>query len=221
MAPRALSDAAWIAIDAAAKAAKLSPDAEARTELARVLFEEYPAFAYDRERVAAALRQSERMLKRLNAFAEAYWWTWLPDLPSDQFRAILAGRADAFIPGNVKTERDLWCMKMLRRRPEATWHACRAIGRANRRRRNPQREFLISRLCGIWLNNFGAQYLTVTVPALGGEPRGPLIEFLLAALREIMPRRELPDRETLRDLIDREREGRDNVRQLRLQLVQR
>ena len=61
--------------------------------------------------------------------------------------------------------------------------ACQAIRRANKGHRNPQREWLISRLCGIWLDNFHAERLTVTV---GGQPGGPLINFLLAAMRQIM-----------------------------------
>jgi hypothetical protein len=211
----ALSDDAWARI---CEAAKRDPDADARAELERVLFEEYPGFARNRERVDAALRQSERMLKRLDAFATLYWWTWAPDLPPDEFHAILDGRSDAFFPANKKTEADLWCMKILRRRPLATWLACRAFRRDSEGRRNPLRGFLVSRLCSIWLYNFGGRVLTVTIPPLGGEPGGPLIEFLLAAMREVVPPHELPRREALRDAIDRERQEHERARQYSLEL---
>src|SRR5262249_7609564 len=70
----ALSDEAWARICAAAGKHKppLIPDAGTRERLSTILFEEYPAFHYDRERVAAALRRSERMLKNLKRLADDY-----------------------------------------------------------------------------------------------------------------------------------------------------
>ena len=90
---------------------------------------------------------------------------------------------------DIKHERDLYYIERLRRRALALVIASEAIRRANKGRSNAQREWLISRLCGIWLDNFHADALTVTVPGSGGPPGGPLINFLLAAMRLIMPKR--------------------------------
>jgi hypothetical protein len=195
----ALTNAAWIAI---CKAAKLLPDPETRAELSACLFAEYPAFAYDRKRVAATLKRSMAALEHCKALAKLY--QQVPARPDDIMR-----------------ERDFFYIERLHRRALAHVLACRAIRRANAGRRDPQREWLISRLCGVWLDNFGAPDLTVTVPPLGGAPRGPLIEFLLAAMRPIMPRRELPSRASLPRMIMREREERENAKQLRLELRER
>jgi hypothetical protein len=127
----ALTDRAWIRI---CEAARLLPDGEARAEMAACILE-YPAFEYDRRRVAAAYRRSLRMLKHCNALAE------------------LQASAPA---GGIMHERDLYYIEALRRRALAHVLACRAIRRANAGRRDPQREWLISRLCGIWLDHFGA-----------------------------------------------------------------
>jgi hypothetical protein len=212
-----LTDQAWADFCAAAKR---TPDAEARAVLSALLYEEYPAFHYDRKRVAAILRQSEQMLKHLDAFAELYQQAWRPHLPGDQFKAILEGRADAFFADDKDTERDLWSIATLRRRrPEALWLAARAIRRANKGRKNVQHEWLYHRLCGIWLDHFRANDLTYTVPPLGGPPQGELIAFVLAVAREVMPK--LPSAETVRDAIDRERIERENAKQLYLHFVER
>jgi hypothetical protein len=213
----ALSDQAWAKICAAA-GRPADTDIEARAALAALLFDEYPAFAYDRERIKGLLLQSERMLKHLDAFAELYRQTWLPDLPADQFQAILTGYASALT--DVKTESNLWCLKLLRQRPLAYWLAARAIRRANRGHKNVQREWLYHRLCGIWLDYFQGE-LTVTVPPWGGPPEGPLIEFMRAAMQQIIPRKELPSPENLRYAVDRERKERASVAQMRLDLQQR
>jgi hypothetical protein len=192
MAPRALTDAAWIAI---CEATRLLPDADTRAEMSAVLFLEYPHMAYNRERIATEYRLAKRMLHQLDVIAEE-----ADELLMEHHRFYLdrlRGRALAYIFG------------------------CEARRRANAGRRDSQREFLISRLCGIWLYNFGAPDLTVTVPPLGGPPRGPLIKFLLVAMSQIMPRRELPSAEALRDLIDRERRARENAKQLGLNLRRR
>jgi hypothetical protein len=197
---KALSDAAWREI---CEPAELDTDADARAELSVCLFIEYPAFTYDRKRVAADLRRDSAKLKHYKALAELYQQT--PPLPGD----------------DIKRERDLFYIERLHRRALAGVLACRAIRRANRRRSNPQREWLISRLSGIWLYNFGAPDLTYTVPSWGGPPSGPLIEFLLAAMRQIVPHDKLPKAHAWRDLIDRERRARENARQLRLDLRRR
>ena len=116
---------------------------------------------------------------------------------------------------DVMRERNLFYIERLRRSAQAQVGACQVIRRANKGHGNPQRDWLIGRLCGIWLDNFGGGRLTVTV---GNTPCGPLINFLLAAMRQVMP--DLPPPETLRDIIDREREGRENTLQLLLELKQ-
>jgi hypothetical protein len=213
-----LPEQAWADICAAAERVGLTPEPEARAVLSKILFEEYPAFVYDRKRVAAALHESEQMLKRLAAFAELYRQRWSPDLPEDEFEAILDGRAEAFFADNKKTEFDLWSIARLRRRPLGLWFANRAVRRANARKANTQREWLISRLCGVWLDHFNGQHLGVTRPSQGGKPGGPLIDYLLASMRPIIPDHALPDPETLDDAIARERKERENRRQLKLEL---
>ena len=214
-----LSDQAWAAICAAAGQHKppLIPDAEARERLSKVLFEDYPVFAYDRERVAAALRRSEQMLIHLGAFAEFYRQAWLPHLPQDEVDVIFAGRASAFIDDKDKSiERDCWSIAMLRQRAEAAWLTARAIRRAHRGHRNVQREWLCNQLCTVWLWDFHAPDLTCSVPSWGGAPYGPLIEFLRAAIREVVAEEELPSPYALRDAIRREAAEREKARQFGL-----
>jgi hypothetical protein len=192
MAPRALSDAAWITI---CQAAGLIPDSDARAEMAAILFVEYPHMAYHRAHVAKQNRLAKRMLRDLTVGMAQY-----DTLLLDHHRYYL---------------------DRLRGRAITNLFGYEALRRANAGRRDSQREWLISRLCGIWLYNFGASDLTVTNPALGGPPRGRLIKFLLAAMRQVIPRRKLPSAETLRDLIKRERQARENAKQYRLFLQQR
>lgn len=213
-----LPDEAWRQVCAAAEGAGLVPDTEARALLSVVLFEEYPAFTYDRERTAEAIADAEKMLKRIDAFAQMYWQRWRPALSPEDFKAILEGRAEAFAPEDVRLQRDFWSISRLRRRPMSLWCAARAIRRASPA--NPQREWVISRLCDIWLNNFGGQHLGVRRPSTGGKPYGPLIDYLLAALRQVIDG-DLPDAETLKDHITRERRERDRARQLQLFLKER
>src|SRR5262245_11515247 len=156
--------------------------------------------AYDRLRVAATYRRSLRMLELCKKLAALY-----QQAPAR--------------PGDIMHERDLYYLAALDRRALAHMLACRAIRRANAGRRNTQREWLVSRLCGIWLDNFCGRDLTVTVPGDGGPPRGPLIEFLQTAMRVVMFVK--PSADTLRDAIARERAERENAKQLRLQLSSR
>jgi hypothetical protein len=215
-----LSDEAWARICAAAERA---PDAGTRERLSTILFEEYPAFHYDRKRVAEAYKRAEQMLKHLNAFAELYRQAFLPCLPVDQLPAILTGRASPVVPKDVRaepegtepkdvrTERDFCSIAALRLRAEDNWLTARAIRRANARRANVQHEWLYDRLCAVWLYDFHAP-LTYSVPSRGGPPYGPLIAFILAAAGLVMS--EPPSPETVRDAIDRERMERENARQL-------
>jgi hypothetical protein len=187
--PSALTDSAWADICAAAQR---TPDAAARAMLSAVLFDEYPAFAYDRERVAKALRRSERMMKHLGAFT-------------------LDHRAQFPHADDIKTERDVFYIQRLHRRAEAVWLVARALRRANQGKRNVQHEWLCHRLCTVWLDYFHAPGLSIT-------RGGPLIRFMLAALRQVMPQEELPSPETVRDGIKRERDERANAAQLCFEL---
>jgi hypothetical protein len=208
----ALSDEAWAKI---CKAAGRPPDAEARAALTSLLLDEYPAFAYDRKRVEAALLRSKRMLKRLAAFEADY----RVQFPSDVWKTDRHYENKRNIA--IKTERDLSSLEVLRRRVEAVWLVACAIRRANKGQGDQQREWLYHRLCGIWLDHFHGETLTVTVPPWGGPPEGPLIEFVLAAMRQIMPRRQLPkSTESVRYAIERERKERDRAAQLWLDLRQ-
>jgi hypothetical protein len=224
----ALSDQAWADICAVAER---TPDAETRERLSIILFKQYPTFAYDRERVKAALRLSELMLQHLGWFAELYRQVWLPHLPEDEVDAIFAGRASAFVVDDKAIEqdcyskrqrqaieRDCWAIAMLRQRAEAAWLTARAVRRANARRASVQHEWLYNQLCTVWLWDFDA-LLTYSVPSRGGPPYGPLIAFILAAAGLVMP--EPPSPETVRDAIDRERMERENARQLSLFLADR
>ena len=206
----ALSDEAWARICAAAER---TADAGTRERLSIILFEEYPAFHYDRKRVAVAYKRAEQMLKHLDALAELYRQAFLPRLPVDQFRALLTGRASPIGFEDVRAERDLCSIAALRLRAEDDWLTARAIRRANARRANVQHEWLYNRLCTVWLNDFHAP-LTYRRPSRGGDPYGPLIAFMLAVAALVMP--ESPSPETLRAAIDDERMGRENARQLGL-----
>jgi hypothetical protein len=115
----------------------------------------------------------------------------------------------------VRADADLWGLKLLYQTADARFSASRAFRRANAGRRNPQRAWLVSRLCAIWIWDFGG-HLSVTTPPLGGPPRGALIDFLLAAMSQVIPGHDLPSPDTLRDQIKRERKDRENARQLGL-----
>jgi hypothetical protein len=205
-----LSSKAWADICAAAGRA---PDAGTRERLSTILFEEYPAFAYDRERVKAALRQGELMLKHLDAFAKEYRPIWLPRLSEDQAGAIFTGRASAVLT-DKSIERDCWAIAKLRQRAEGLWLFARAIRRAHVGKKSVQHEWLYHRLCTIWLDHFHAPDLRYSRAHAGGDPYGPLIAFMLLAMRQIMPEAKLPAPETVSDGIDRERRERENAKQL-------
>jgi len=216
-----LPEQVWADICAAAGRAGLTPEPETRPVLTLILLKRYPAFVYDRERVDTALHETELMLKRLATFAELYWRRWWPELPENEFEAILDGRAEPFVSGNKKTEYDLWSIARLRRRPLGLLARCRVLRSANARKANTQRVWLIGRLCDVWLDHFNGQHLGVSRPSQGGKPYGPLIDYLLAAMRAVIPEHALPDPETLDDAITRECKERENVRQLRFEFDQK
>jgi hypothetical protein len=219
--PRTFPDDAWDEIRAIAKRHRppLTPDAEARAKLSTVLFDWYPAFAYDRERAEAVLDLSERMLGHIDTFAQLYRQTWLPHLAVEDFQRLLTIPASLF-PDNVRANAHLWGMRHLHNYVLANVLYYRAIKRAHARNASVQREMLYHWLCSVWLENFGAPGLTQS-RSRGGEPGGPLIAFMLAAMKPILPHYALPSRETLRDAIKRERRERENVAQLRFHFERR
>jgi hypothetical protein len=75
--PPALTKTAWAKICAAA-GRKPAAEAEARATLSRILYDEYPAFAYNRERVAKDIECAQQKLKQIDAFAKLYRQTFLP-----------------------------------------------------------------------------------------------------------------------------------------------
>ena len=215
----ALSDQAWARICAAAEqhTPPLIPDAGTRERLSTVLFEQYPVFHYDRERVATALHQSEQMLSSLDKFAGLYRQAFWPELSADQFEVILAGMADAVVADKPDAQFGFWCITRLRRQVLRDLLAARAIRRAHRGHGDPQFEWLCNQLCTVWLWDFHAPDLAYWVPSWGGSPRGALIAFMLAAIGEVVAKEEeLPSPYALRDAIVREREERENARQLGL-----
>jgi hypothetical protein len=195
---RTLTDKAWADICAAAGPHR--PDAEARAVLSAVLFEEYPAFAYNRERVAMRNKRAKRMLRSLDAFAADYCAEFKP---TDD-----ATRAGA-VTNTVRIKPDLWCIEKLRQRVEAVLLYTEVIRRANARQQSTQRAMLYYRLFTVWLNHFHAAQLSYSRQA--GEPSGPLVEFILRAMRQIMSEDVLPSREAVRDNIDDELRGREHL----------
>jgi len=211
----ALTDAAWAEICVAAKHA---PDAEARAVLSGILFKQYPAFAFDRESTIRDQERAERMLEHLDAFAELYREAC--HFPADQFEAVLAGRAEAFIPNNsesnvpnnIQTEFGIWCIARLRQRTMAVWQCAHTIRVANARHQNTQRAMLYYSLCTVWLDHFHAELkYNRPSPPKRGDPYGPPIDFMLAAMRQVMPEDALPDPETVSDAIDRYKKGRKKL----------
>lgn len=198
-----LSDQAWADICAAAK--PHTPDADARAVLSKVLFEDYPGFTYDRELVATATERAKCMLENLAAFEADYRAQFVR---ADDGKTTPTNETER--NAAVKTERDLLRIEDLRRRTADVLLDARTQQHHNDRRRNVQRGMLYHWLCGVWLDHFHGE-LTYSRPT--GEPSGPLVEFILMAMRQIMPEDELPKRETLRNTIDRERNGREDLRQ--------
>ena len=173
--------------------------------LSKILFDEYPVFAYDRERVAGDRERGERMVERIDAFAELYRQQFRPRLPPDEFQAILAGRASPFLADNVTTEAHLWWIAKLRLYALSLRDAAHTKQHANTRHSNVQREWLYHRLCEVWLDHFQdppPEGQPARLPPVGPS-RTPLVNFILAAMRLVMPGRALPRPETVRDNVDR------------------
>jgi hypothetical protein len=189
-----ISDEDWRAICATAKSVKLTPDADARAVIEACLAE-YPAFAYDAEHVEALWKSGRRMVSHCEMLAGLF----------------ARGSVSA---DEILRESHLWCIEHLRRSASLQVLMCQANRRANKGHHDVQQEMLVSRLCGIWLNNFNAG-------RLGTTRGGPLSGFLRTAMRLVVPEQHLPKPEALRGAIMRERDEREGERQWALNLRQR
>jgi hypothetical protein len=187
----ALSDEAWATICAAAER---TPDAGTRAALSALLYKEYPGFRYDAEKTAATRRRAERMLKAVAALEADYQMQFTLQSVQDE------DEDENAVAYRERTERDLWGLKGVRQRAEAVWLLARTIQNANARRASEQDAWIYHRLCDVWLYDFHAK---LRYDTSGGEPHGPLVEFILAAMRQIKPEDALPARWTVRDAIDR------------------
>jgi hypothetical protein len=201
--PRTLSARAWIEI---CEAARLIPDADARAEMSAILFVEYPGMNFDRAHVRDMHDRALKIGKQAAKLA------MLIRAQMNKRRRVPAAEDDALW-------RNLCCVNVVLRSTRLHVLGYRAIRRAYRGRKDARQEWLVSQLCGIWLDHFHAPGLTYSVPSRGGPPHGPLIAFLQAAMRRVL--HVTPNAETLRDAIDRERVERENARQLRFELERR
>jgi hypothetical protein len=206
--PSPLTNIAWRKIcDAAGR--RPNAEAKARAALSKVLFEDYPGYAYDPVQAKAA---AEDMLKHLDAFANLYRKTNhisaddLKAILEDRAEAFVPNRAEAFVPNDIENQRALWCIARLRRRTETMLNTARDLQGIQTPRQTDQRVMLYHWLCGVWLNYFEGPEL----PA--GRARTPLVNFMLAAMHQIRPRLTLPRPDTVRDNIERERGDRDPAR---------
>ena len=211
--PSTLTNTAWAKICAAA-GRRPTAEAEARATLSKLLFDEYPAFTFDRERVATAAERAERMLKHLAAFEADY----RVQFPSGVWKTDQDYEIKRHIANQI--ERDLWCLEGLRRRTEDVLLVAHTLRDANDRRRNVQRAMLYHWLCNVWLDYFQGPVRPPVRPELPpvGPPRTPLVNFMLAAMRLVMPR--LPEPDTVRANIERERRERASLRAQLLRLRQ-
>jgi hypothetical protein len=194
--PSPLTNTAWRKVCAAAAPHQPVPEAEARAALAAILSEEYPQKPY--EHTIATIKRATRMLKNLAAFEADY----RAEFPSGVWKTD----RNYEIKRNIanKTERDLSCLKDLRRRTGDVL----LLARARQRTRHQQHGMLYFRLCQLWLDHFQ--------PGSELPPKGrfctPLVNFILAAMRLVVPPSELPQPETVRDAIERERTERENLK---------
>jgi hypothetical protein len=180
---------------------KPETEAEARAALSQVLFNDYPT--YDRERIAAIVERAERMLEQLAAFEADY----RVQFPSGVWKTDQDYEIKRHIAN--RNERGLRWLEDLRGRTATVLDEARRQQRANARRRNTRQEMLYHSLCGVWLDYFEGPELPPP-----GSARTPLVNFVLAAMRLVVPRRELPKPDTVRDNIERERLARERSRRI-------
>jgi hypothetical protein len=92
----------------------------------------------------------------------------------------------------------------LRMRAPAVAKGYAVLARAVKGGVNPAREWLLWRLLQIWTQDFGGK-LGVSVPKGGGQPRGPLVQFLQETA-EIVLEDEMPVPAAIRTIVRREAE---------------
>jgi hypothetical protein len=199
---RDLDDPAWAAICAAAE--PFRSDGEARALLSAILFEEVPRFTYNSAAVAKDKARAKRMLNALARYEK-------------DCRA-------RFPDASERSKSDLWHIDMLRRRPMAMLLAAQAKMRASRGKKGKtkvQRQWLIHRLCGVWLEHFGADYLSSYWVPEDKPPGGPLVDFILTAMAQVMPPNRMPSPWAVLDGIKRDWKERDNATQRYVEQRQR
>ena len=201
--PSPLTTTRWRRVCAAAERDP-TPEPEARATLAAILSDEHPSKPYDRARTLATISRAERMLGNLAAFEADY----RVEFPSGVWKT----NRDYEIKRNFanKTKRDLLCLEGLRRRTEVVL----LLARTRQRNRHQQHGMLYFRLCQLWIDHFQPG-LELPSP---GRFCTPLVNFILAAMRLVVAASELPQPETVRDAIKRERTERGNVKALLEQL---
>jgi hypothetical protein len=79
------------------------------------------------------------------------------------------------------------------------------LARAIQGKRDPVRDWLYWRLLAIWTDCLGGE-LTISVPKYGGQPCGPLVRFLIAAVTVVSGK--APNAYTVRTIVRRERARR-------------
>jgi hypothetical protein len=203
--PSALSNAAWAKICAAAER-RPKAEAESRAMLSAVLFDEYPVFRYDREHVVGDRERGKQMLEHLDAFAELYRQRWLPSLTDDEFEAIiLTLKASPFVADDVRTEAHLWWLSRLRLHALALRDHAHRKQLSNTKNADSQRDWLVHRLCEVWLDHFQdppPEGQPARLPPVG-PARTPLVNFIGACMRRVMSGRALPLPDTVRSNINR------------------
>ena len=110
----------------------------------------------------------------------------------------------------LKRQQDLLALEPLQKWAKAVVEAYDMRVRARQARRDPARDWLVERLFAIWTDCFGGK-LAVTTPPGGGQPRGPLVRFILALLTPLTPalwEHDLPSPGTIRKLARQERRRR-------------
>ena len=94
----------------------------------------------------------------------------------------------------------------------AVWQYAHHLRVANSRNENTQRAMLYRSLCTVWLDHIHTELkYSRPSPPKRGKPYGPPIDFILTAMRQVMPEDALPDPEAVSDAIDRYRWEREHL----------
>jgi hypothetical protein len=216
--PPALSEEVFDSICDGTEPRRPHDKPRARAALSRILLEEYPNFRFDRSKIIAKQKQAETLMDRLRTFTNMYRSVYAPLISVGEFEAILTGRSLPYLVDDIRTEHGLWCIAKLWQRIDAEIEFCVIMRRANERHQDTQRVWLYHRLCTVWLDHF-AQASLEDYNREGGQPSGPLIEFILRSARQVLTK--LPSREAIRDNIERERGERLNAHRIAVEIWER